>query len=104
MSYGVKNDFVDKYLLIGPDKFYNFLLVYSVKKIVKINSKEEKNINSPELELLDYSDKFLALYRRDGSAVYLELSNVFRKAAHKIYRIMLRKKMITLNGRFLNSV
>lgn len=104
MSLGVKNEFVDKYLLIGPDRFYKFLLFYAIKKLVKITDNEQKNISSPELEFLDYSDKFLILYRRDGDSVFLELSGVFRKAAHKIYRMMLKKKMTDTNYKFLNLV
>jgi len=104
MSLGVKNEFVDKYLLVGPDKFYKFLLFYAIKKLVKISDQDQKNIKSPEMEFLDYSEKFLVLYRRDGNIIFLELSGVFRKAAHKVYRMMLKKGLTPFNSRFLNLV
>jgi hypothetical protein len=104
MSLSVKNEFVDKYLLVGPDRFYKFLLFYAIKKLVKISDQEQKNMSFPDVEFLDYSEKFLILYRRDGDSVFLELSCVFRKAAHKIYRMMLKKGMTNTNFKFLNLV
>lgn len=104
-----KKIFVTKYSSFGNEKFYKFLLNYAINKIVaneemqKENPKSEAG-TSPELELLDYHDRFLLLYRRENELVYLEIAKLFRKAAHKIYRIMLKKNMVEKNGKFLNMV
>jgi len=107
-----KKLFVDKYSSIGTEKFYKFLLNYAVNRIITSREdspsqgvkKQEIKGASPELELMDYHDKFMILYRREGEGVYLEMAKLFRKAAHKIYRIMLKKELIEKNVRFLNTV
>lgn len=99
----LKQEFVPKYLASGEEKFYKFLLVYALNKLIAIEKKLYKGI-SPDLELLDYHDQFIILYRREGEGVYLHLAKCFRKAAHKIYRAMLKKDMITRNSKFLNLV
>jgi len=99
----LKQEFVPKYLASGDQKFYQFLLVYALKKLVA-TEKGTYNGVAPDLELLDYHDKFIILYRREGEEVYLNLARCFRKAAHKIYRVMLKKKMTVRNSRFLNLV
>lgn len=99
----LKTDFVDKYNSVGEQKFYRFLLCYGIDKLLKIKSNDYKG-TSPELEFLDYAGRFLILYRRDDRDIYLAMSRTFRKAAHKIYRIMLKKEMTTKNAKFLNLV
>lgn len=99
----IKKEFVSKYLAQGEFKFYRFLLFYSLNKLVSIQNGIYKGI-SPELELLNYYDKFIILYRREGEDVYLNLAKLFRKAAHKIYRTMLKKELVQYNARFLNLV
>lgn len=105
-----KKLFVDKYSSIGTEKFYKFLLNYAVNRIITSQESDPAPQGakvkgaSPELELMDYHDKFMILYRREGTDVYLEMAKLFRKAAHKIYRIMLRKELIEKNIRFLNTV
>jgi hypothetical protein len=59
---------------------------------------------SPDLEFLEYYDKFMILYRREGDPNYLEVARIFRRAAHKIYRLMLKKQMTSHNAKFLNLV
>lgn len=98
-----KIDYVDKYHSVGEQKFYRSLLSDAVNKLIKIKDGDYKG-TSPELELLDYSERFLQLYRREGSSPYLELSRLFRKAAHKIYRVMLKSSMTSKNSKFLNLV
>lgn len=103
-----KKLFLTKFSNFGSEKFYKFLLNYGVNKIItfaelKKNKSEQGNI-SPELELLDYHDKFVILFRRENDNSYLEMAKLFRKAAHKIYVIMLKKDMIVKNNRFLNLV
>jgi hypothetical protein len=99
----LKKQFVPKYLSSGEAKFYNSLLFYAVGKLMAIDKKEYNGI-SPNLELLEYHDQFIILYRREGEEIYLEIAKVFRKAAHKIYRIMLKKQLSPRNGKFLNLV
>lgn len=96
-------DYVSRYHSIGEQRFYRDLLHYAVTKIISINKGEYKG-TSPELEFLDYSERFLFLYRRESEDTYLELSKVFRKAGHKMYRIMLKKGMTPRNAKFLNLV
>jgi hypothetical protein len=58
----------------------------------------------PHIELLDYYEQLIILYRREGEEIYLKVAKTFRKAAHKVYRIMLKKKMSPVNSKFLNVV
>lgn len=99
----LKKEFVPKYLAAGEQKFYRFLLLYALNKLIFIEKGTFKG-TSPEIEFLDYYDQFIILYRREGEEVYLDLARVFRRAAHKIYRVMLKKKMTEKNVRFLNLV
>jgi hypothetical protein len=98
-----KTPYVERYHSVGEYRFYRFLLHYAVSKLIKISNDEYRG-TSPEIELLDHSDRFLQLYRRENQEVFIELSRVFRKAAHKIYRLMLHRQLITTNVRFLNVV
>jgi len=99
----LKKNFVPKYLATGEQKFYRFLILYALNKLIYIEKGSFKG-KSPELEFLDYYDQFIILYRREGEDVYLELARVFRKAAHKVYRVMLKKNMTERNAKFLNLV
>jgi len=99
----LKKEFVPKYLANGEQKFYHFLLAYAINKLVFIES-GSYNGTSPEIELLDYYDQFIILYRREGEEVYLNLAKLFRKSAHRIYRIMLKKQMTLPNTKFLDLV
>jgi hypothetical protein len=99
----LKKEFVPKYLSVGEPKFYRFLLFYALNKLITIEKGSYKG-TSPELELLDYYDQFIILYRREGEEIYLDIARIFRRAAHKIYRVMLKKNMTTYNLKFLNLV
>lgn len=99
----LKTKFLPKYLTDGETKFYNFLLFYAVSKLMLLEKKEYSGI-SPNLELLGHYDQFIILYRREGKEVYLQIAKIFRKAAHKIYRIMLKKQIVSRNDKFLNLV
>jgi hypothetical protein len=99
----LKQEFVPKYLATGDHKFYGFLLAYAIKKLVLIDKGSYKGC-SPDLEYLDYYESFMILYRREGDEVYLQIAKVLRKAAHKIYRVMLKKNMTPTNAKFLNLV
>jgi hypothetical protein len=96
-----KKIFVSKYSTIGDEKFYRFLLDYAFNKIEE--NKDEIDFH-PELELLDYHDIFIFLYRKENEPVYLEIAKLFRKAAHKIYYSMLKKNLCSTNQKFLNLV
>jgi hypothetical protein len=100
---GLKKEFVPKYQAVGESKFYRFLLLFALNKLIFIEKGSFKGI-SPEAEFLNYYEQFIILYRREGEEVYLDLARVFRRAAHKIYRVMLKKKMTEKNPRFLNLV
>ena len=100
---GLKKEFVSKYIKDGEEKFYKFLMLYAINKLMAINDGKYKGI-SPELEFMDYYDRLIILYRREGESVYFDLARLFRKAAHKIYRIMLKKDMTPRNAKFLNLV
>lgn len=102
-SQAIKNEFIEKYLSIGEQKFYRFLLIYALNKLILI-SKDSYKGTSPELEFLNYHDKFIVLYRREGDESYLQVAKIFRKTAHKVYRIMLKKNMTNSNEKFLNLV
>lgn len=99
----LKKEFVPKYLAAGELRFYRFLLFYAMNKLIYIERGDYKG-KSPEIDFMDYYDQFIILYRREGEEVYLDLSRVFRRAAHKIYRVMLKKKLTEKNSRFLNLV
>jgi len=99
----LKEEFVPKYLAAGEQKFYRFLLIYALNKLIAIEQGVYKG-EIPNLEFLGYHDRFIILYRREGDDVYLQVARIFRKAAHKIYRIMLKKRMTEINPKFLNLV
>jgi hypothetical protein len=106
-----KKLFLDKFSSIGNDKFYKFLLNYAVNRVItgqegaiKPRGKNKLIGVSPEMELMDYYDKFLVLYRKEGEVAYLEVAKLFRKAGHTVYRMMIKKDIIEKNDRFLNAV
>lgn len=100
---GLKQEYLSKYLAGGEDKFYRTVLVLALHKLVLINNGTYKGV-PPNLEYLDYYAQFIILYRREGNEVYLSIAKILRKTAHKIYRIMLKKKMTVPDTRFLNLV
>lgn len=100
---GIKENFLPEYVAAGEQKFYRSIIFLALKKLVLIEKGIYKG-TPPNLEYLDYSDRFIILYRREGDEVYLSIAKMLRKAAHKIYRIMLKKKMTAPNTKFLNLV
>jgi hypothetical protein len=99
----IKQEYVPKYLANGDQRFYRFLLLWALNKLILIDKGIYKG-TPPNLEYLDYYDRFIILYRREGDEVYLRIAKMLRKAAHKIYRIMLKKNMTAPNAKFLNLV
>ena len=99
---GLKQEYILKYLN-NQDKFYRDLLVAAFAKLVLI-SQDNYRGTTPELEYLEDYNQFIILYRREGDEGYLEIAKIFRKVAHRVYRIMLKKGMTSRNTKFLNSV
>lgn len=98
----LKKEFLSKYLALGKNKFYNALLFYSTKKM--LSAQQQNNTILVNLELLEYHDQFIILYRREGDQNYLEVAKLLRKAAHKMYRLMLKHNLTPKNDKFLNLV
>jgi hypothetical protein len=109
-----KELFKIKFESFGSIKFYKFLLNYAISKVaeqeelVKKKRSRVKGIEigrvSPEVELMDYHDRFLDLFRVEGEVIYLDIAKLFRRAAHSIYRVMLKKNLIKKSDRFLNTI
>ena len=99
----LKEGFVPKYKEAGEHKFAQFLLIYALNKLIAIENKTYAGI-TPNVELLEYHDRFLTLYRREDDEVYLQMAKIFRRVAHKTYRVMLKKQMSDINPKFLNAV
>jgi hypothetical protein len=100
-SDNIKKLFINKYSTVGEERFYKFLITYALNRVVDTAPKGNYN---PALELMEYYDMFLKLYRREGDEIYLELSRQFRRAGHKIYRVILKKGLTEKNAKFLNIV
>ena len=98
----LKQTYVPQFLA-GEQRFYRSLLTYGMSKMVLMKSEKFRGV-SPDIELLEYHDIFLFLYRREGDDTFLEMSRVFRKAAHKLYRVQLKMGMVPRNSKFLNLV
>lgn len=100
-SDNIKKLFINKYSSVGEEKFFKFLITYALNRIVETPGKNNYN---PAIELMEYYDMFLKLYRREGDLIYLDLARQFRRAGHKIYRVILKKGLSERNGKFLNLV
>lgn len=100
---GLKQDIVPKFVASGEQKFYRSIIFIALQKLILIEKGLYKGI-PPNLEYLEYYDQFIILYRREGDEVYLSIAKMLRKAAHKIYRIMLKKNMTPPNAKFLSLV
>lgn len=100
-SDNIKQLFINKYSTVGEEKFYKFLITYALKRMVENN---DNTVYNPANELMEYYDMFLKLYRREGTEIYLELSKQFRRAAHRIYRVMKKKGIASKTNKFLYLV
>jgi signal-transduction protein with cAMP-binding, CBS, and nucleotidyltransferase domain len=99
----LKREYLPKYLAGNDNKFYNLLLKNAISKIVIIEKGEYKGIY-PDQELLENYNQFLILYRREGNDNYINIAKCFRKAAHRIYRLLVKKGLSPVNMKFLNLV
>ena len=96
---------VDNYVEYFHKKGEDALCKYIIGLGLKRGLKRGLNIQNPELEILYISESFFALYRSTGKEVYFDMGRVFRRAAHKIYRIFLKTdKEKEINAKFLNKV
>jgi hypothetical protein len=118
--------FIERYTTFGDKAFYKFLLSYAIehlanelalKKEIAETTVDDLTVKSeltkpetitkkiyPHIELLNYSNQFIQYYRREKNALYLEIAACFRRAANKIYRLMLKKNLIQVNNKFLNII
>jgi hypothetical protein len=103
MDDNFKNALIKEYLENGERAFYKKLLSNSVKKIALL-IKDKSGNSFPDMELLAISEMFLNYYRMEGEEVYLNISKVCRKAAHKLYRVLLKQHLVKKNKIFLNLV
>ena len=99
----LQKEIVNKFNKMGKDKFNRFLVTYCLNKLINMEDKTYNGI-VPHIELLNYHDKMLSLYRSENNDVYLDIANSFRKIAHKIYRISLKKGLTEKDRKFLNAV
>lgn len=95
-----KNIFLTKYKDFGEEKFYEFLIEYGKERTKNL----DKRTISPADELLGYSDNFIETYRKDNDNIYLQMSKIFRKAAHAIHRIMINSGKQAKSAKFLRLV
>lgn len=62
------------------------------------------NIKKPEVELLDLSEAFFIANRRGEDQALFTIGKVLRRAAHTLYRKLLKENNGEINIRFLNVV
>ena len=102
MQNASKQHFIQRFENGGPQDFYLFLLSYAQTRIAENTISKG---TSPEIELFNYSEQFIQIYRRENKIIYREISYSFRRAAFKTYRHMLKQKLIKKNSKFyLNLV
>lgn len=96
-----KEIFLDRYLTLGEEWFYKFLLNHATTRLFRPKT---KGVSSPEIELMDYHDTFVSFFRNEGNNDYLKIAKLFRRAANKVYRVLLKRGKTKRNDRFLNVV
>ena len=99
----IKESLVPQYIAGGEEKFYRSIIFLALQKLILMQKGAYRGL-PPHLEYLEYYDRFIILYRREGDEVYRSIARMLRKAAHKIYRIMLKKNMTPPNPKFLTLV
>jgi hypothetical protein len=120
MEPGTKKRFIENFESMGAERFYGSLLRYAVQRLSddlaqremdeaarkegKVTSDTPYKSSRPEIALLEHYNAFLTYYRREKIEVYREIASIFRRAANKIYRLMLKQNLINRNSKFLNLV
>ena len=92
---------VENYLFLldskGEEDLYRHVVGIGVMRAVRVRN--------PEIEILNDSESFFALYRRTGNDSYFKIGKALRRAAHKLYRQFLRiNTEKDKNARFLHVV
>lgn len=103
VSNTILQKFLDHFEQCGEIKFYKTILFEAVKQVIVLKTDKEC-IATPHLDLINLYDAFLSKYRSDGKEQYLIVARIFRKVAHKIYRIMIKDNLINNHPKFLNVV
>ncbi|HLG27278.1 MAG TPA: hypothetical protein VI423_05790 [Paenisporosarcina sp.] len=62
------------------------------------------NVKHPEVELLDLSEAFFIAYRRGEEEILFSIGKALRRAAHTLYRKLVKDDNKEINNRFLNVV
>jgi hypothetical protein len=101
MGLKLKRDVSERYVVLlnnkGEDGLYRHVVGTGVMRSVKVPN--------PDLEILDMSEAFFTLFRRNGDEAYFIIGKVLRRAAHALYRQFLRiNKEKQKSERFLNVV
>lgn len=104
MKEDLKKEIVNVFLTEGEDKLYKNLLVQAVRRIIVFMENPEDIKITPDRELLNLSENFLTLYRLGEEDYNLKISQIIRRAAHKIHRLLLKKHLVSKNDKFLNLV
>lgn len=92
-----------QYLELGEHKFYNKIILLALERVVSISENSYKG-TYPHIEYLSFYDKLYILYKQEGDEVWLNMAKLFRKASNKIYRTLLKKKLIENNNKFFNII
>lgn len=92
--------FLEKFIIVGDHDFYIFLIEYGFQRI---NSYQANEL-SPEKELMNLYFTFLDYYRAEENEYYFSIAKHCRRAAHAIYREMIRQEVVEYNPGFLNLV
>lgn len=74
------------------------------EKAVGAGMMEAATNKNYDVEILDLSKSFWQLYCRTGNEDYATVSRVFRRAAHAIYRQLVKKGQKISDPRFLTLV
>ena len=98
METALQKTYLESDKLNGSDKFYSKILYFGMTEI-----SVQKNYFVADV-LLTLSKAFLASYRRENDEDLLEISKIIRKAAHKLYRVLLKMELTSINAKFLNKV
>ena len=77
-----KKEFLPRFKNSGEDKFYKSLLLISLNKLVMVEKGDYKGI-LPHIELLDYYEQLIILYRREGEEMKKNYCTTCKKLVRK---------------------
>ena len=97
VSTEIRDEYTKILVKKGEDGLYRWILGKGVLAI--------QNDDFPEVRILDVAETFFSLSRSSGDKKYFTVGKILRRAAHKLYRVMLKtNKGHGTNSRFLKSV